>query len=305
LEGTLLQENLDAFIRYLGLQENFSGHTMDAYSRDLIQFMEFLAAVKNSEELSIKDFTQDAVKGFMYELSSNRLSKKSIARKLSSLKSFGNYLIKENVLSQNPAGDVRTPKLDRKEPVYLSFDEIERLMSVPVEMNHNSLRDKAIIEVFYSSGARLSELWGLDLEDVDFYNGTIKVFGKRKKEKIIPIGRPSEKAIKEYLPFRKIVLEKKGKPEENALFISSRGSRVCRKSIQNAVHRHLSMISEKEHLSPHVLRHTFATHLLDRGADLRAVQEMLGHATMNTTQIYTHVSMERLKKAYSLAHPRA
>src|SRR3989339_1093191 len=285
-----IQDYLDTFIRFLGVQESFSIHTIDAYSRDLVQFMDFLSSGTDNDNPTITDFTENTVKDFMFVLSSNSLSKKSIARKLSSLKSFGNYLVREAVLSESPAGKVKTPKVERREPVYLSMDEITRLMSVKPEMNHNSMRDRAVLEVFYSTGARLSELWGLDMEDVDFYNGTIKVLGKRNKEKIIPIGRPAIASIKEYLPFRKAVLEVKEVSVEKALFISSRGSRICKKSIQNAVHKHLSMISEKEHLSPHILRHTFATHLLDRGADLRAVQEMLGHANMNTTQIYTHVS---------------
>jgi len=296
---------LHDFLSYIRMQKNYSEHTVEAYSRDLSQFLSYLAHISEVEEPGIGTFTRSTIREYLYVLSNQGLKRKSISRKLASIKSFGKFLAAENVIDKNPAAEVKTPKVEHKEPVFLSMEEIELSMNAPVEAGMIPLRNRAILELFYSTGIRLSELYGLDLDSIDYHNGVLRVFGKGKKERIVPFGRKAKKAIENYLPWRNIRLRECGKLDKKALFISSRGSRLARRSIQFAVSMHLRTVSEKEHLSPHVLRHSFATHMLDRGADLRAVQELLGHSSLSTTQIYTHVTMDRLTKVYRQAHPRA
>ena len=297
--------HLQDFLSYIRTQKNYSEHTVEAYSRDLSQFLGYLAQLSEVEDPGIGAFTRSTIREYLYVLSNQGLKRKSISRKLASIKSFGKFLAAENVIDKNPAAEVKTPKIEHKEPVFLSMEEIELSMNAPVEAAMIPLRNQAILELFYSTGIRLSELYGLDLDGIDYHNGVLRVFGKGKKERIVPFGRKAKKAIEDYLPWRNIRLRECGKHGEKALFISNRGTRLARRSIQVAVSKHLRTVSEKEHLSPHVLRHSFATHMLDRGADLRAVQELLGHSSLSTTQIYTHVTMDRLTKAYRQAHPRA
>ena len=300
-----MEKYLEKFLKYISLQRNYSEHTQEAYARDLSQYFKYLKTVLKKDVIEIEDFSMDNIRDYLYVLSNNRLSRRSIARKLASMKSFSKFLVMEGIIEKNPAGRIKTPKIEKKEPVFLSKKEIDRAMEAPVSDNMISYRDRAILEVFYSTGIRLSELYGLDIEDVDFYNGVIDVIGKKGKNREIPIGLMALKSLKKYLPLRNNCLFETKHIGAKTLFINSRGGRLGKRSIQNSVSKHLKMISEKEHLSPHVLRHTFATHMLDNGADLRAVQELLGHASPDTTQIYTHITMERLTKAYRQAHPRA
>lgn len=300
-----MDEYLENFLKYICLQKNYSIHTKDAYSRDISQYFGFMKIILKKEDIGIEDFSTDNVRDYLYVLSNNRLSRRSIARKLASIKSFSRFLVMEGIIEKNPASNIKTPKIEKKEPVFLSKKEIDRVMESPVTENMISYRDRAILEVFYSTGIRLSELYGLDVEDVDFYNGVIDVIGKKGKNREIPIGSMAIKSLKKYKPFRENHLFETKHIGAKALFINHSGNRLGKRSIQNSVSKHLKMISEKEHLSPHVLRHTFATHMLDNGADLMAVQELLGHASPDTTQIYTHITMERLTKAYRQAHPRA
>ena len=300
-----MEKHLQEFLQYIQQQKKSSGHTVDAYGRDLAQFAGYLATVNGDGPAGLDHMTIDSIRDYLYVLANNGLSRKSIARKLAALKSFGKYLVAQNILERSPAADVRTPKVEKVEPVFLSGKEIERLISPPAGDDMLSHRNRAILELFYSTGMRLSELPALNLDSVNFFEGVVKVFGKGEKERILPVGKKAAGALKQYFPFRDTVLMEKGRIGQPALFISRMGNRLGKRMIQLAVTRHLRAISEKEHLSPHVLRHTFATHMLDNGADLRAVQELLGHASLDTTQIYTHVSMERLIKAYRQAHPRA
>jgi integrase/recombinase XerC len=300
-----VDEYLDNFLKYITLQKNYSIHTKDAYSRDLSQYVSFLTFMVKKKDIGVEDISRESIRDYLYVLSNKHLSRRSIARKLASIKSFSAFLVMEEIIEKNPAAGIKTPKIEKKEPVFLSKNEIDRVMNSPVAENMISYRDRAILEVFYSTGIRLSELYGLDIEDVDFHNGVIDVVGKRGKNREIPIGRMARKSLEKYKPFRNNCLFERGHIGAKALFINRRGGRLSKRSIQNAVSKHLKMISEKQHLSPHVLRHTFATHMLDNGADLMAVQELLGHASPDTTQIYTHITMERLTKAYRQAHPRA
>jgi len=228
-----------------------------------------------------------------------------MGRKLAALKSFGTFLARGGMLPENPAAEVKTPAFEKKEPVFLSREEIDRLLETAVEDSFIPARNHAILELFYSTGARLAEIQGLDVDGVDFHELAVRVIGKGNKERKIPVGRPAAKALKRYIVHRDALIEESGRTDESALFLNRRGGRLSRRMIQRWVTRHLERVSEKGRLSPHVLRHSFATHLLDNGADLRAVQELLGHASLATTQTYTHVTMERLKAAYRQAHPRA
>ena len=301
-----MDEYLEKFLKYISLQKNYSAHTLEAYSRDLAQYFGYIKSVSGDGDYGIGEFTQAGIREYIYILSNSGLKRKSIARKLASIKSFGKFLVKEGIIEKNPSSDIKTPKIEKKEPVFLSGKEIDMVMDAPVvEKSMVSYRDRAVLEVFYSTGIRLSELHGLDVDSIDFHDGVVRVFGKGGKERIVPVGRKAIEAVKKYLPLRRICLLDKNNIDEKALFVSNRGRRFGKRSIQHSVSKHLKMISEKEHLSPHVLRHTYATHMLDNGADLRAVQELLGHASLNTTQIYTHVTMERLAQAYRQAHPRA
>ncbi len=301
-----MDEYLEKFLKFISLQKNYSAHTLKAYSSDLSQYLEYMKSISGDEDFKIRDFSQAGIRDYLYILSNSGLTRRSIARKLASIKSFGKFLVKEAIVEKNPSSDIKTPKIEKKEPVFMSRKEIDMVMEAPVlEKSMFSYRDHAVLEVFYSTGMRLSELHGLDIDSIDFHEGVVRVIGKGEKERIVPVGRKALEAVNRYLPLRRICLLDKSNIDEKALFISNMGRRFAKRSIQHSVSKHLKMISEKEHLSPHVLRHTFATHMLDNGADLRAVQELLGHASLNTTQIYTHVSMERLAQAYRQAHPRA
>ena len=300
-----MESYIQDFLKYIKIQKNYSEYTLDAYGRDLLQFLKYLRGNSEEENVGVNAFTLFNIREYLYILSNSGLSRKTIARRLASIKSFGKYLVHEGILEKNPALEVKTPKIEQKEPVFLSLHEIDLSMKNPVKENILSYRNLAILELFYSTGIRLGELKAVDVDSLDFHNDVLRVLGKGKKERIIPFGRMAKRAVKNYLPLRNKHLAECKKTDENALFISNRGDRLARRSIQVMVSRYLSKISEKEHLSPHVLRHSFATHMLDNGAELSAVQEILGHSSLSTTQKYTHVTMNRLMNVYRQAHPRA
>ncbi len=301
----LVNTYLEEFLKYLSFRRNYSANTTDAYRRDISQCFGFIAKSMEKDNIALGDFTVNTIREYLYALSNNKLSRASIRRKLASIKSFCKYLVMEGVLETNPSAKIRTPKNEKKEPIFLSRAEVDRLLDMPAADTMISRRDHAILEILYSAGIRLSELHGLDLDDVDYENSVISVIGKGDKQRIVPIGRKAKDALRMYLPKRDISLADCGRIGAKALFINTKGGRLGKRSIQSSVSKTMRMISEKEHLSPHVLRHTFATHMLDNGADLRAVQELLGHSSPDTTQVYTHVTVERLTKAYRQAHPRA
>jgi len=300
---------IERFMMYLETRKRYSRHTLDAYSRDLEQYLEYLLMKNGDENSGLEHFTKAGIREYLYALSSGGRAKRSIARKLAAIKSFGKYLRREGFLEQDPAAEVRTPRLDKREPSFLSTEEAKCAMESPESgKNRNDLlilRSRAIMELLYSCGLRLSELTGLDVGSVNYHDSVVKTVGKGAKERIVPVGRMAVHALKKYLPLRESCLIEKGRLEEQALFINRNGGRLGKRQVQLDVTRILRSVSEKEHLSPHVLRHTFATHLLDNGADLRAVQELLGHSSLSTTQAYTHITMDRLTRAYLQAHPRA
>lgn len=291
------------FIAKLEHENGFSEHTLRAYHKDLLQFDNFLKVEKSS---SLETINHLLLRRFLAVLRSKNYSKTTIARKLASIRSFFKFLIREGELASNPFEMLRTPKQDKKLPHFLSINEVDVLLETPDRSTVMGLRDMAIMETLYSTGIRVSELVGLDEGNIDFFAGMIKVQGKGKKERLVPIGSHAIKAINEYLDSR----SKSKKEEEKKvsrsepLFLNKFGGRLTARSVARSLNKYLKMSGVNLLTSPHTFRHSFATHLLDKGADLRSVQEMLGHSSLSTTQVYTHITTERLKNVYDKAHPR-
>ena len=298
------------FLLHLEKERDVSGHTLTAYSRDLDDFVEYLGTYYGANAWSWQGLDRLAIRGFLGHLTRKKLNKRSIARALSTVRSFYKYLHRNEQVDANPARAVASPKLDKYLPGYLDRSQVEILFNVAGtragEGKFTDVRNAAILELFYSTGMRLSELRGIGRHDLDLLAQQVKVRGKGKKERIIPLGDHAALALRNYESKRDELLRQIGAgADRNAFFLSNRGKRMSVRTIQNAMSAFLDLIDEGEGLSTHSLRHTFATHLLDAGADLRAVQELLGHSSISTTQIYTHTSVERLKKVYQKAHPRA
>ncbi len=291
------------FVAKLEHEKGFSEHTLRAYHKDLLQFNDFL---KEEKRGSLESINHLLLRRFLAVLRSNNYSKTTIARKLASIRSFFKFLIREGELVSNPFEMLRTPKQDKKLPHFLSISEVDILLETPDRSTVMGLRDMAIMETLYSTGIRVSELVGLDEGGIDLFGGMIKVQGKGKKERLVPIGSHAIKAINEYIDSKsrcsKKGKEKAGKSEP--LFLNKFGTRLTARSVARSLDKYLKISGINLLTSPHTFRHSFATHLLDKGADLRSVQEMLGHSSLSTTQVYTHITTERLKNVYDKAHPR-
>jgi len=301
-----MESNVRLFLEYLRTQRNYSPHTIAAYEDDLGQFSGFLQKHYSDRAYSIDDIDQVTIRLFLGDCLENDFAKRSIARKLACLKSYFKFLFRTKVAAHNPAANVSTPKLEKRLPQYLDEESVTELMKQPDSTTTIGKRDAAILELFYSTGIRLSELISLQLSDVDFYGRTIRVTGKGSKDRILPFGGPAKRAIQNYISRRSELLPKKAEADvANVLFLTQRGKRLSPKGVNVLMNEYIGRVSEIEKKSPHVLRHSFATHLLNRGADLRAVKELLGHESLSTTQVYTHVSVDRLKKIYAQAHPKA
>lgn len=286
---------IEKFIRYLEIEKDASRHTILNYKIDLNDFKVFLAD-KPTEQID-----HLVLRKYLAYLKGKNYSKFSVARRLACLRSFFKFLCRDGYLKNNPAAGLSTPKLDKRLPAFLSVDEVLKLIEAPQLDTISGHRDRAILETLYSTGMRVSELVGLNIDNIDFISGVVKVFGKGKKERLIPIGEHALKSLREYIDRKRpdIIKDKK------AVFLNEKGGRLTDRSVRRIVDKYIKIISQRQNISPHTLRHSFATHLLDRGADLRSVQELLGHMNLSTTQIYTHVTAERLKSAYDKAHPRA
>jgi integrase/recombinase XerC len=286
-----------------------SPHTVTAYRRDLTELSVFLHRYFDGEDWTWQGVDRLALRGFLGHLDRRRLSRRTIARKLSAVRSFFRWLQREEVLDANPARAVRAPKLEKKLPSWLTRAEIDRLFALAearsAENGFRGVRDHAIVELFYSTGMRLSELRGVDLPDLDLVGDQARVRGKGRKERIVPLGAKAVQALRRYEPRRLEVLRQADGADRKAVFLSQRGRRLSTRQLQKIVRRFLRAVADDAGLSTHSLRHSFATHLLDAGADLLAVKELLGHASLSTTTIYTHTSKERLKRVYDKAHPRA
>jgi integrase/recombinase XerC len=290
---------IERFERYLKTERNLSPHTCQAYLRDLCEFKTFCGQhhLVSSEDLSKVDAL--LLRRFLAELL-RRNQRSSIARKLSSLRMFFRFLVRENWLASSPAEELSTPRLERYLPRTLSVDEAHALMENAKGGETLALRDQAIFELLYSSGLRVSELTGLNLGSIDLNEKLVRVLGKGRKERIVPIGRKAVTALQAYL-------EERAPPSaiDGPLFLNARGGRLTARSVQRHLKTRLIKTGVLKDVSPHALRHSFATHLLDGGADLRAIQELLGHASLSTTQKYTQVSVDHLMKVYDKAHPRS
>lgn len=297
-------KRLRSFLDYLEIEKNYSENTLRSYENDLKKFEEFLKKETSSRiGLEKGEIDRFLIRRYLACLRDLSLKKKTISRKLSTLRSFFRFLIREGKISDNPALLISAPRREQRLPGYLNISEVNELISLPNEKELLGLRDKAILEVLYGSGLRVGELVGLDLNDADFLLESLVVLGKGRKERIVPVGSFAQRALREYLE-RRSRLIKAGRYED-ALFLNHRGRRLTPRGVEFIINKYIYRLSVVKKVSPHTLRHTFATHLLDGGADLRAVQELLGHKLLATTQIYTHVTTERLKAVYDKAHPRA
>ncbi|MGE0269167.1 MAG: site-specific tyrosine recombinase XerD [Candidatus Omnitrophota bacterium] len=295
----MLIKNIEEFINYLAVERGLANNTLLAYRRDLLKYAQFL---KRNGVFQADSVVRKHVTDFMYDQKEKKLSTNSICRALAAIKTFHRFLVRERLAKEDPTNLVETPKLWKRIPDVLTASEIESMINVSKGKGWQAVRDKAILELFYASGMRVSELSNLKLENIDLSVGFVRCIGKGNKERIIPIGRRSKEAVINYCENVRVKLAKNAMPVQ--LFLSRLGKRISRQSIWKIIKQHAKKANIKKEIKPHTLRHSFATHLLENGADLRSVQEMLGHADISTTQIYTHVDKERLKSVHREFHPR-
>lgn len=300
-----MEEAVNGFIRYLQSERNVSPHTLRNYLSDLAQFGQFLKRVSEKETLSaevLRDVDHITIRAFLSDLYDKGISKASLARKVSALRTFFSYLCRESSSWNNPGKMVSTPKKEKGLPRFLSVDEMDRLLKAPSGGDTLTVRDRAILETFYSCGLRIGELVAVNLEDISLSDGLIRVKGKGRKERIVPIGSKAVDALREYLSKCGMRNPEHGIGEA-PLFLNRYGKRITARSVHRIVEKYKKLCGIWD-MTPHSIRHSFATHILDGGADLRSVQEMLGHVSLSTTQRYTHVSMDKLMEIYDKAHPR-
>jgi integrase/recombinase XerC len=326
--ATPLVDHLQDFLDYLRLNRNASPHTVLAYETDLTQLVTFLAGTTGSKRRDVRASHLDlaAVRGFLGSLHGRGDSRATAARKLAAVRAFTRYLRREGVRDDEPASLVGSPKREKKVPAYLEADEVARLLETPDLSGPLGRRDRAILELFYASGLRLSELVGLDLHDLNLSSRMVRVLGKGRKERVVPFNRSAAEALAAYLRDREAIVggalmtpaerepreaAPRARPprwrarQEDPLFVNYRGGRLGPRSVHRLVQRYVALCSTRFGISPHALRHSFATHLLQNGADLRAIQELLGHVRLSTTERYTHVNLAQLMAVYKKAHPRA
>jgi integrase/recombinase XerC len=288
---------------HLEAERQYSANTVQAYRHDLREFDSFISNYNSDLNAAISAIDRQAIRHFLGYLRENGLGARSVARKLAALKSFFKYLNRSEVIANNPASEILTPRFVKPLPEFLQEDQAARLMSEPDTETMTGLRDHAILELFYASGIRLAELVGLNVGDVSFTRNSIRVIGKGNKERVVAFGPLAGQALGQYLEARRKIGE--DVVQDSSLFCGRKTNRISRRSVQVRVKHYLKQVAEGEHLSPHMLRHSVATHLLDRGADLMAVKDFLGHDSLSSTQVYTHVRVDRMKKSYAQAHPHA
>lgn len=295
------QALIDSFLTYYKASKNESENTLKSYAEDLIQFYEYLKLIKISEPIFQK-VKHTHIRGFLAHLQGKKLSRRTIARKLSAIRSFYKYLVIEGVVDNNVAKDVTTPKLSKELPHFLYSDEIKALLEAPSE-DVFGIRDKAILELLYATGMRVGELVALKVSDLNFGANYIIVYGKGSRERIVFFGQKAASSLEKYLKKSRPFLLEEGCPCD-FLFLNKNGKKISDRSIRRIVDKYVRLTCLNSKTSPHTLRHTFATHMLNNGADLKTVQELLGHVSLSTTQIYTHVTKERLKEVYDKTFPR-
>jgi integrase/recombinase XerC len=327
-DSPIIQE----FLNYLKFEKRFSEHTAKCYGTDLDQFGEFLisrskGSPPSDEPISLTgrhegpgtatatqtaleidqlllSVDNNSVRAYLALLNERQYSKSTIARKLATLRSFYKFLVKRNQLSSNPVMAVRTPKQEKKLPHFLEYEEVKKLLETPPVDNWLGARDRAILETLYSTGIRVSELVALNMDDIDFLGEVVHIRGKGKKERIAPIGTSALQVIQHYMEFRSKRAQNNSNFDSKVLFVNKHGRRLSTRSVRRKMDKYLKMAGLDPSISPHTLRHSFATHMLNNGADLRSVQELLGHQSLSTTQIYTHLTTKKLKETYQNAHPR-
>jgi integrase/recombinase XerC len=293
-----MKKAIDAFLRHLDSERNASPHTLRAYAQDLAQFERHLREELRREPRP-KDVDHLLIRAFLARLHRSGQKKTSAARKLASLRTFFRYLCREGALEKNPARPLLSPRVERRIPAHLDEGQVAKLLDVPGD-GDAALRARAILELLYATGLRCGELVSLDLPELDLENRMLRVVGKGQKERIVPFGMQAQRAVLAYLPARS-----RAKPRDEALFVNVRGGRLTDRSVRHILGRRVSQLALAQRISPHALRHSFATHLLERGADLRTIQELLGHASLSTTQRYTHVNTRHILDIYRKTHPRA
>ncbi len=290
------------YLEYLDTGRNYSPHTVRAYQADLDQFLNFL---KQRRVDSLQKVTKNLLRSYLSGLLDSGIEKKNLARKIASLKSFFKFLYHRKVIESNPSLALITPRLDRHLPTVLDERSMLLALETPDKSHLDGLRDASILELLYSTGIRLSELVGLNIGDIDFANETVKVRGKGNKDRIVPIGRKAMDALQNYLKALSDTRVAQSQSASTPVFVTGKGERIYPRAVSRIVQKYIARVSEIKRKSPHVIRHSFATHLLDRGADLGAVKELLGHESLSTTQIYTHIDREYLKEVHRTFHPRA
>jgi integrase/recombinase XerC len=305
LGGVTLDEAIGAFARYLDTERRASGHTVSAYGRDLAGFAAFVRERNSPAEYDVRRVDLYLLRGWLGVVA-RKHEASSIARKVAALRSWMRWLRRRGHIAASPADELATPRVRRPLPTLLSVDAAREVVQAPAQQTPLGARDRAILELLYGSGLRVSELCGLDIDALDLVAGCARVRGKGDKERLVPVGRKCVAAIARWLDERpRMVHPKTGKQDPKALFVAMRGARMGPRAVRSIVHAYGATGAGRADLNPHALRHTCATHMLDGGADLRAIQEMLGHASLSTTQRYTHVSMEHLMRVYDAAHPLA
>jgi integrase/recombinase XerC len=328
-----VKDAVKAFVEHLALNRHLSPHSVRAYRSDVEQYLDRTAATRGSKvsRLTLADLDGESVRVFVTELNRAEQARASVARKLSGVRTFLRFLVREGLLVRDPSGAATAPKLDRKVPRHLSEGDMTRLLETPDGATPLGRRDRAMLELFYASGLRLSELVGLDLDDLHLPARMVRVLGKGGKERLLPFNRSTEQALRAWLPDREAIRAARpamvsgvrlpirhrlgegratgrghaDRAGREPVFVNARGGRLTGRSVHRLVTHYVARCSERTGISPHALRHSFATHLLQRGADLRAIQEMLGHAQLTTTERYTHVNATELRDVYMRAHPRA
>ena len=305
-----MNAHLKEFLQFIRLNRNASAHTARAYASDLSQFLDHVALATDVPRAKLKPEHLDrlAIRGFLADVHKRGLSRASAARKLSAARTFLRYLRREGLVDDDPGGLVPTPKRDVRMPVHLSEEEMGRLIEAPAHDEPLGRRDRAILELFYASGLRLSELAGLGVDDVNLSAQMVRTLGKGRKERLVPFNKSTATAIRSYLKDRDLLVKESSRTRDrksDPLFVNYRGTRLTVRSIDRLVRRYAASSAVRPGVSPHALRHSFATHLLQRGADLRAIQELLGHARLSTTQRYTHVNAAQLLDVYKKSHPKA
>ena len=296
-----MKDDVRDFIRYMIVEQGLSANTVDSYRRDLEQYMAYI-----SENCGIQDWNgvdRSMIVQYLFQLKSKGRSAATIARQTASIRQFHRFLLRENRTSRDPSHHIGAPKTERRLPKVLSTREVEALLYAPDTTTPAGIRDRAMLEVLYATGVRVSELVQLDLDDLHLAMGFIRCMGKGGKERLVPLGRAAIQATEQYLAEARPKLAKH--KATNAVFLNQRGERLTRQGLWKILKKLALKAGIQQEITPHTLRHSFATHLLENGADLRAVQEMLGHADISTTQIYTHVTKHRLKDIYAATHPRA